>query len=141
MDLDTITISLDQRTLALYGVGHADYAKKLIDALRGTVATDRHILIVAGSGADDDREYDDAVLMVTGDGVDAGRIRKVAAEVWASLPKTVTIGDTTCCITQNTAEPQIFAVTVQTRPDYPLFSGPWTAVRYWLRRSRAQGVA
>ncbi|ASL74324.1 hypothetical protein G7939_12420 [Ralstonia solanacearum] len=95
MDLDKITISLDQRTLALYGVSHEDYAGRLADALRGTVATDLPILIVAGSGADDHCEYDDAVLMVTGDEVYAGQIREVVAEVWASLPKTVTIGDAT----------------------------------------------
>lgn len=89
MDTGKITISLDQRTLALYNVGHDDYARKLTDALRGTVADGRTIIIVGSSGAPDHLEYDAGIIMVGADGVDAEKIRKVVAEVWASIPKTV----------------------------------------------------
>jgi hypothetical protein len=141
MDIGRITISLDQRTLALYGVGHDDYARKLNEALRGTITDNRTIVIVGSAGAPDHLEYDAGVIMVGADGVDAEKIWNVAAEVWASLSKTVTIGDTTYCITQITSEPRCFTVAVQARSDYPLFSGPWTAVRRWVHRSLAQDVA
>jgi hypothetical protein len=140
MDTGKITISLDQRTLALYGVGHDDYTRKLNEALQRKITDNRTIVIVGGAGTPDRLEYDAGVITVAAEGIDAGEIWNVAAEVWATLPKAVTIGGTTYCITQIPSDPQCFAVAVQARADFPLFSGRWTEVHQWIRRRLAEDV-
>lgn len=75
-------------------------------------------------------------------GVDAEKTQKWIADVWASLPKTVAISNTTHRIAQDESQTaqRFFTVTVQTHPDDPVFFGPWAVVSRWVHRSLAQGV-
>jgi hypothetical protein len=138
-----ITIRLDQRTLALYGVSHADYARELRTALQPALQPvmnqPRTLEILPAAGPQDALEFDCGLIELSVLGDDAENIRRVIENVWAALPRTVIVDGKQYSIAS--AEQGRFRISLKTRPEHATFSGAWREIQYWVHDPRARLAA
>lgn len=132
-------IHVDQRTLAFYGVSHAEFERRLCDELAFTESMGCEIDVVPDARDTDHIQFPEACTMISALGIapeDLEELKRGVHRAWKGIPKTFSQGGARYRILP--AADGGCVIIDETRPEAPIFAGAWYHVVRFLRLTFAR---